>query len=63
MKSGKIQPDAMRGELSRLGVMPEEIDILLGTELNDGIVRYFLDKTNNNPKKARKLAKKFGYKV
>jgi hypothetical protein len=63
IKSGKIQEKDVREHLLSNGVTPEEIDVILGDKLNDNIVRYFLDKTNNNPKKARALAKKFGYKV
>lgn len=63
VKKGKINPEVIREKLVSQGVLPEEIDVLLGKEINDDIVRFFLDKTNNNPKKARLLAKKFGYKV
>lgn len=63
IKNDPTQQNAMRDELLRSGMMPEEIEVLFGQELNDNIVRYFLDKTNNDPKKARKLAEKFGYKV
>lgn len=63
VKSGELEEGAVREELTQGGVAPEEINILLGGELDDSIVRYFLDKTNNDPKKARALAKKFGYKV
>lgn len=63
IKNDPTQQNAMRDELLRSGMMPEEVEVLFGQELNDNIVRYFLDKTNNDPKKARKLAEKFGYKV
>lgn len=63
IKKGQTQPEVMAEELTRRGMAPEEIGVLLGGELNDDIVRYFLDRTNNDPKKARSLAKKFGYKV
>lgn len=40
---------------------PEEIEAILGLTLNERAIRYFLKNTKNNPKKAMKLAEKFGY--
>jgi len=61
-KDGKKEA-ALKSELSTLGVSPQESEFLVGTKINDDAIRYFLSKTNNDPKKARQLAKKFGYKV
>ena len=42
---------------------PEEKEVVFGKELNEKVAGYFLTKTNGNKDMARKLAKKFGYKV
>lgn len=61
-KNGKDQ-NALKEKLSSIGISPEESELLIGKKLDDKAVIYFLNKTNNDPKKARKLAKKFGYEV
>ena len=62
-KTGGKGQEAFKNKLLMSGITPDEQQIVLGKELNDSAIRYFLSKTNNNPKKARQLAKKFGYKV
>jgi hypothetical protein len=61
-KTGK-KIDVLKNQLLQMGTPIEKVESLLGSKLNDDAVRYFLSRTNNNPKKARALAKKFGYEV
>lgn len=42
---------------------PAAIEMLLSTQLSNNIVEYFLSLTDNNPVKAKSLAKKFNFKV
>jgi len=49
--------------LSNLGLSKMEHNILTATKLNDNLVDYFLKKSSNDPIKAEKLARKFGFEV
>lgn len=55
--------ESFKERISQSGATAQEMDIIFGKELNDDMIRYFLNQTNNNPKKAKKLAKKFGFRV
>lgn len=63
IKNGGNKQNAFNSASSLLGISPEEAELFLSNKLNDEAIQYFLNKTNNNPKKAKKLAKKFGYEV
>ena len=61
-KTGK-SPLYLKNQLLQKGLSTEEADTLLGSKPDDKAIKYFLSKANNDPKKARMLAKKFGYEV
>lgn len=60
---GKNTQEDIHNQLQRIGVSPEQIDLIMSNKLTDNIIKYFLSKTNNDPQKAKKLAGKFGYEV
>lgn len=63
-KAGKIKPEVVSAIIEKAGIKnPATIETLVSSQLNDNIIRYFLNATKNDPKKAKTLAKKFGFKV
>lgn len=62
LKSRKITPQQGLTQLQGLGLNPSAINAIISPKLTDNVVKYFLSMTNNNPKKARAIAKKVGYK-
>lgn len=63
-KSGKASMEAVKAKLENSGINdPLAIETILSTRLNDNVIKYFLGATKNNPKKAKALAKKFGFEV
>ena len=62
LKKNILAEDAI-SDLKNKGFSDSDIKIATSVEITDDIIRYFLDKTNNDPKKAMKIAKSFGYKV
>jgi len=63
IKTGKVGYEESREKLLNMGFDPKSIEILLSEDLTDDVIRFFLEKTNNNPKKAKALASKYGFKV
>jgi hypothetical protein len=61
--AGKVDVNRIMKEARQSGVDEESIEVLTSPVLTRNIVKYFLDKTSNNPKKARALAKSFGFEV
>jgi len=60
--SGQVDQDQIMEVIQNSGIEdPEAIEAILGLRLSEKAVRYFLKNTKNNPKKAMKLAGKFGY--
>ena len=64
LKSGKANGDDLAGKVQNAGIQdPLAIETILSEDLNENVIRYFLGQANNNPKKARMLARKFGFEV
>jgi len=60
--SGEVEQDQIMEVIQNSGFEdPEALEAILGLRLSEKAVRYFLKNTKNNPKKAMKLADKFGY--
>lgn len=63
-QEGKASEGSVKKMLTKAGIKdPRAVETILSTQLNDNVVKYFLGATNNDPKKARALAKKFGFEV
>ena len=62
MQKGNSMEDIMQS-LKTSGIDDAEIEAIVSPVLNDNVVRFLLTKTNNNPEKAKRLAKKLGFKV
>jgi len=60
--SGDVDQDQIMEVIQNSGIEdPDAIEAILGSQLTEKAVRYFLKNTKNDPKKAMKLAGKFGY--
>lgn len=64
LSKGTKTEDQILGAIQEAGIQdPETVETLLSTNLNDNVIRFFLKNTKNDPKKAKALAKKFGFEV
>jgi len=64
LRSGKVSDQDIMARIQNAGISdPLAMETVLSDTLNDNVIRYFLMNTKNNTKKARALAKKFGFEV
>lgn len=66
--SGRDVPSNIRKDLHALGLPKEDIEAIIANDLTPRLTDYFLNKTKKrdgsfDPKKARLLAKKYGFKA
>lgn len=60
---GKTTREETKAMLLRGGFDEISANVILSETLTDDTIRFFLSKTGNNIKKAKKLAKRYGFKV
>jgi len=64
LEKGIRSEDQVMDEIYASGITdPGAIEVVLSKELTDNVISFFLDRTNNDSKKAFKLARKFGFEV
>lgn len=64
IQQGKASESDIMATLDASGIKdPLAVETILSAKLNDNVIKYFLNATKNNPKKAKSLAKKFGFEV
>ena len=63
IKKKKTTPEQVKDYLMRNGFDETSINVILSDKADDNVIRYFLSKTDNDPVKAKSLARKFGFRV